>query len=65
MQRQTWAFKKIVFTTLGEQKKQNKTKQKKTNSKCPFLLNSIKAESLLDDQSKLLYKKLSKLSQIL
>ena len=46
MQRQTWAFKKIVFTTLGEQKKQNKTKQKKTNSKCPFLLNSIKAESL-------------------
>ena len=65
MQRQTWAFKKIVFTTLGEQKKQNKTKQKKTNSKWPFFLNSIKAESLLDDQSKLLYKKLSKLSQIL
>ena len=62
MQRQTWAFKKIVFTTLGEPKKQ---KTKKTNSKCPFLLNSIKAESLLDDQSKLLYKKLSKLSQIL
>ena len=29
MQRQTWAFKKTVFTTLGEQKKQNKTKQKK------------------------------------
>ena len=27
MQRQTWAFKKIVFTTLGEQKKQNKTKK--------------------------------------
>ena len=59
------SFQKIFFTSLGAQKKQNKTKQKHIIPNVPFPLDSIKAESLLDDQRKLLYKKLSKLSQIL
>ena len=61
------SFQKNSFYLFRSTKtKQNKTKQNKnTIPNVPFSLDSIKAESLLDDQSKLLYKKLSKLSQIL
>lgn len=58
------SFQKNIFYLFRSTKK-NKTKQKHIIPNVPFSLDSIKAEILLDDQRKLLYKKLSKLSQIL